>query len=453
MPKKKTKEDFIKESTEKHGNKYDYSKVEYVNAHTKVCIICPEHGEFEQAPTNHLSGNGCPTCGLEKIRESLSSPKEDFIEKARKVHGNKYDYAKVDYVNAHTKVCIICPKHDHGEFWQTPNNHLNDRGCPKCGDENRSEKQTSTKEEFTKKANDVHGDKYDYSKVNYVNNQAKVCIICPEHGEFWQISSDHTNGRGCPKCGHIVSNDSKRSSLSDFIKKGRKIHGDKYDYSKVKYVNANTKVCIICPEHGEFWQRPADHTKGYSCQKCSGKYVPTTEEWIASAREVHKGKYDYSKVKYVNSRTKVCIICPEHGKFWQEAKSHLNGCGCLKCNLSHLEHSLMNYLDEHGITYDHQKRFDWLGRQSLDFYLPEYNVGIECQGGQHFFPVKYFGGEDGFKQTLERDKRKKKLCEENGVKLLYFGNIPNYDTFLGEVVHDDVQYLIDYLNEHKKENT
>ena len=175
----------------------------------------------------------------------------------------------------------------------------------------------------------------------------------------------------------------------------------------------------------------------------------TKEEWIASARNVHGDKYDYSKVEYVNARKKVCIICPEHGEFLQIPSSHLRGHGCSKCNLSHMERDVMNYLDDVGITYNYQKCFKWLGRQSLDFYLPDYKVGIECQGGQHFFPVEHFGSDKGFKQTLERDKRKKALCEKYGVKLLYFGNVPNYDTFLGEVVHDDVQYLIDYLNEHK----
>ena len=146
---------------------------------------------------------------------------------------------------------------------------------------------------------------------------------------------------------------------------------------------------------------------------------------------------------YVNNKTKVCIICHEHGA------------GCLKCNLSHLEQSVMNYLDENGTTYDYQKRFNWLGRQSLDFYLPDYNVGIECQGEQHFFPIDFAGkGVEWackhFKYTISLDKQKKVLCEKHGVKLLYFGDTPNYDTFLGEVVHDDVQYLIDYLNEDKK---
>ena len=376
--------------------------------------------------------------------------KEEFIKEATENHKDKYDYSKVEYVNNHTKVCINCPK--HGEFWQTPHAHNQGQGCLKCGIEKRSEKKTSTKEEFIQKAREAHGDKYDYTKVNYVNNSTKVCIICPEHGEFEQTPNNHLNGHGCPICRNEATGERYRLSKEEFIKKAIEKHGDKYDYNKVEYKNNSTKVCIICKDHGEFWQVPYSHLNGNGCPKCSNCYVPITEEWIASANEVHKGKYDYSKVEYANCETKVCIICPEHGEFEQRPHNHLIGNGCPKCNLSHLERDVMNYLDDMGITYDYQKRFDWLGLQSLDFYLPDYNVGIECQGGQHFFPVERFGGEKTFKKTLERDKRKKKLCEEKGVKLLYFGNVPNYDTFLGEAVHDDVQYLIDYLNEHKKEN-
>ena len=141
MPKKKTREEFIKETTEKHGDKYDYSKVDYVNNYTKICIICPEHGEFLQTPSNHLSGQGCPKCKADKTRERLILSKEGFIKKARLVHGNKYDYSKVEYVNNRTKVCIICP--EHGEFWQTPNHHLSGCGCPKCGIENHCKNKLS----------------------------------------------------------------------------------------------------------------------------------------------------------------------------------------------------------------------------------------------------------------------------------------------------------------------
>ena len=312
-----------------------------------------------------------------------------------------------------------------------------------------------TKEEFIKDAREKHGDKYDYSKVGYVNDKTKVCIICPEHDEFWQRPADHLRGIGCPKCGGSCV-----LTKEEFIKKAREVHGDKYDYSKIEYVNSATKVCIICPEHGEFWQEANSHLQGAGCPKCKGdktreRCVSTKEGFIKKVKEIHKDKYDYSKVHYVNSKTKVCIICPKHGEFWQTPNGHTNGAGCLKCNLSHLEQSVMNYLDENGTTYDYQKRFKWLGRQSLDFYLPDYNVGIECQGEQHFFPIDFAGkGVEWackqFDELIKRDKRKKALCEKHGIKLLYFGNVPNYDTFLGEAVHDDVQYLIDYLNEDKK---
>ena len=450
MPKKLTKEEFIKKSREKHGDKYNYDKVDYKNNRTKVCIICPEHGEFWQTPNSHIRGCGCQKCMGEANGERYRLSREDFIKKANKIHHNKYNYSKVNYDGAFTKVCIICK--EHGEFWQTPSNHTQGQGCSKCKGDKTRERFALTKKEFIKRANEKHGDKYNYDKVEYHNANTKVCIICPkpEHGEFWQVPSSHLNGNGCPKCRNDSLADSRRLPKEEFVKKSNNIHDGKYNYDKVEYVNAHTKVCIICPEHGEFWQIPKNHAKGVCCPKCSGKHVPTTEEWIASAREIHGDKYNYSKVKYEKAKTKVCIICPEHGEFWQTPYSHTKGQGCLKCNLSHLERSVMIYLDEVGITYDYQKRFDWLGLQSLDFYLPDYNVGIECQGRQHFFPVEHFGGDKGFKKILGRDKQKKALCEKHGIKLLYFGNVPNYDTFLGEAVRDDVQYLIDYLNEHKK---
>ena len=192
-----TTDEFIAKAKLIHGDKYDYSKVEYIGALKKVCIICPDHGEFLQTPNNHTQGQGCPKCKGDKIRERFSSSKEEFIKNSRKVHKDKYDYSKVNYDGSLTKVCIICPK--HGEFWQRPNAHTQGQGCPKCGLQNSREKQASRKEEFIKKARKVHKDKYDYSKVDYVNAMTKVCIICPDHGEFWQRPNAHLSGHGCPK--------------------------------------------------------------------------------------------------------------------------------------------------------------------------------------------------------------------------------------------------------------
>ena len=359
MTKRLTTAEFVKKAIEVHGDKYDYSNVEYMGTHKNVCIICPKHGNFLQTPANHLNGRGCPKCAKESIQTALSSTTEEFVKKAREVHGDKYNYSKIKYVNSSTPVYIICP--EHGEFLQTPSNHLRGRGCPKCGVESTQKKLSSTTEDFIKKAREVHGDKYDYSKVDYTNANTQVRIICPEHGEFWQTPNNHLMGRGCPKCGNELRSLSQSSTTKDFIKKAREVHGDKYDYSKVDYTNANTQVRIICPEHGEFWQTPS---------------------------------------------------------------MHLSGNGCPKCNSSKLESEIRLMLDEQGVKYKcRERKIPWLKGLELDFYIPAKNIAIECQGIQHFKPIEYFGGEEKFKYTIENDSIKRKLCEENGVRLLYYSNL------------------------------
>ena len=346
---------------------------------------------------------------------------KDFIDKANLIHNNKYDYSKVNYINNSTKVCIICP--EHGEFWQTPRNHLIGQGCPLC---NGTFKLTN--QEFIEKANLIHNNKYDYSKVEYVNSRTKVCIICPEHGEFWQTPHHHLNGHGCSKCRNENNGDRCRGDVKEFIEKANKIHKNKYDYSKVEYINSHTKVCIICPEHGEFWQSPYVHIQGHECPECAKiKRVKNNkhsiDEFIQKSKLIHGDKYDYSKVEYINSHTKVCIICPEHGEFWQRPCCHTNlRQGCPFCNESQSEMEIEQILCEHKILYIRQKRFDWLGKMSLDFYLPNYGIAIECQGKQHFESVDYFGGNESLENTKERDLRKKQLCEKHNIKILYYAN-------------------------------
>ncbi len=404
-----TQETFIKRSQIVHGNRYDYSKVIYRSAYTPVTIICPIHGEFTQIPRNHLyCKDGCPAC----FGNSKSST-EEFVAKARAKYGNLYDYSKVEYKGNKIKVCIVCP--EHGEFWMSPNNHLRGHRCPACFGTPKY-----TKEEFIVKAREVHGDKYDYSKVVYDGLQKKVCIVCPEHGEFWQLAGTHLRGNGCSKC-------SGRSTvtLDDFILRSKENHTIKYDYSKVTNFSRTEKVCIVCPEHGEFWQNPRFHMYGGNCPKCVGGVRITREDFIEKAKAVHEDKYDYSKVKYINTATKVCIVCPEHGEFWQTPNNHLFGAGCPACPQSRMESEIRQFLIKNHVQFEQEKGFDWLlynRKMFLDFFLPEYGVAIECQGGQHFFPTQLFGGEEYFKETQIRDNKKRELCEAHGIKILYFSN-------------------------------
>ena len=352
-----------------------------------------------------------------------------FISDARCVHGDKYDYSKVEYINANTKVCIICP--EHGEFWQTPHSHLNGRGCPLCAKEH-STNYKNTKEFFIDRATKKHNGKYDYSKVEYVNSSVPVCIICPDHGEFWQTPHNHLNSTGCKKCKsnkHLGVKD----SLESFIEKAHKIHGDKYDYSKVEYVNSTTPVCIICPEHGEFWQTPSNHTNKIhpkGCDKCnrlkhSNDEKISKEEFIERARKIHGDKYDYSKVEYVNFHTKICIICPEHGEFWQTPSHHLRNEGCPICNFSKLELDIENFCKNNNIKYISQYNPNWAKKYRYDFYLPDYNTIIECQGIQHYKPVDFAGkGDDWAKKLFEKnvktDKIKYELAVKNNCNILYY---------------------------------
>lgn len=316
---------------------------------------------------------------------------EEFINQVKEIHGNRYDYSKVEYVNDKTKVCIICHEKDefgeeHGEFWVTPNNFLKNRNCPKC-----SKREKLTKDSFIKKARSIHGDKYDYSKVEVRGVDTKVIIICPIHGEFEQTPYKHLQRQqGCPECGKIQRGLSHRISVETFLERAKATHGNKYDYSKVEYTGVDTKVCIICPIHGEFWQTPYVHTS--------------------------------------------------------------MGCGCPVCNRSKLEEEIAKLLDSENIIYEYRKRdFDWLCRMELDFYIPNLNVAIECQGLQHFQPVdfgdKNINIKEAFESTIYRDNKKKQLCDEHNIKLLYFSKLGiNYPY---QVYEDKQELLKEILNENQ----
>lgn len=192
---KRTLEEFIERARKVHDAKYDYSKSVYKNCDEKLIIICPIHGEFEQTPTNHYYGKGCRKCGRkitgDKIRVLTT---DEFIKRAKEIHGNKYDYSLIVCETYKSKVKIICPI--HGEFVCLAGAHIRGHGCRKC----YFKKKSLSKEEFIERARKVHGDKYDYSLVEYVKNRVRIKIICPIHGVFEQEPSTHMRGSGCNKC-------------------------------------------------------------------------------------------------------------------------------------------------------------------------------------------------------------------------------------------------------------
>jgi very-short-patch-repair endonuclease len=183
-----------------------------------------------------------------------------------------------------------------------------------------------TTEEFINDSIVIHGNVYDYSRVKYINSKTKVIIICKKHGSFEQISGDHLKGCKCPKCSRI------KMVTATFVRKSKEIHNNKYDYSKVKYIKIKNKVIIVCKEHGEFEQTAGSHIQGKGCPVCAGVKKSTTIDFIKKAHKVHKNRYNYNLVKYINNKTKVKIICSEHGKFEQRPDVHLKGVGCAMCS-------------------------------------------------------------------------------------------------------------------------
>lgn len=272
-------------------------------------------------------------------------------------------------------------------------------------------------ERFYKK----HKVKYDYSLfTEYKNQRDKIKIICPIHGEFEQKITKHLSGQGCPKCAH-----NKKLTNEEFIERANKKHNNRYDYSKVEYISTDEKVKIICPIHGEFEQTPHMHLSGQGCPKCCGTEKKTTEHFIEHCTQIHHNFYDYSKVVYNGIYKKVKIICPIHGEFEQIARVHYNGHGCPKCQHSSLERQIYDFLKKQNIEFIEQKKFKWLGLQTLDFYLPKYNIAIECQGEQHLhlcnnFGSKHYTREELHKKICDLDDKKNKLCSENGIDILYF---------------------------------
>ena len=360
-----TTEEYIQRAIAVHGDKYSYELTEYMDRKTLITITCKKHGPIKVNPWTHIKcGSGCIECARDEKLRTAPKDTESFIEKSRKIHGDKYDYSKVDYNGYKTPVEIICPI--HGSFWMKPFVHLQpacQQGCPKCGIEKRVKERTGNKDEFIAKSNALYNFKYNYDKVEYINRLTPVIITCPIHGDFLQKPNDHLNGHECAKCTH-------------------------------PHINGRTR-----------------------------------DELLAEFYSIHQKLYSYPDLpERCNEHHKIKISCPKHGMFKQTVKYHLKGGGCPICCNSKHANALAASMNEENISFEREKTFPWLrrrirGRMRLDFYLPDYNVGIEYQGAMHFGihkNNKYTMTKEDYEDLFERDRVKYKLCKEQGIRILYF---------------------------------
>jgi hypothetical protein len=263
-----TTKNFIEKAIVIHGDKYDYSSVEYSTAHTKVLIHCkiPGHEPFWQKPNTHLNGCGCKRCGkLNSIKASKLTT-EKFIEKAIVIYGDKYDYTNSIYIDSHSKIEILCKVPGHDPFWQTPNNHLNNHGCQKCGNLLTRAQKIKPVEQFLQEAESIHQNKYDYSKIRYVDRSTKIEILCkvPSHDPFWQTPNNHvhsTHPTGCPMCRPNVSKKEiawLKSFNNDNILTQHRIQLNETTYVVADGYDPITNT--IYEYHGKYWHGHPDRS-------------------------------------------------------------------------------------------------------------------------------------------------------------------------------------------------
>ncbi len=352
---KKDTNTFIKEAKEIHGDKYNYDKVVYTTNKNKVIITCSIHGDFEQVAKSHILGFGCKKCGLLNNTNHKKHTTEDFIKNSINFYGDdKFDYSKTIYKKSDEKLTLICKLHNF-EFEQIAGDHLRYNGCKNCVNNKKY-----TTEEYIEKCIEIHGnDKYDYRLTEYYNANTNINIICKLHNiTFNQKPNSHLyKNIGCPKCKNNNNiNDNTKLTTKEFIEKAIEVHGDKYDYNNVNYINNYTKVEIICKIHGIFEQYPKDHVyKKCNCPLC----VYKTE-----GKLFLKLKEKYNNVKF-------------------------------------------------EFTIDECKKIRLL---KFDFLLQDYNIIIELDGTRHFIDIDNWG--NCYKDVQETDKYKRKIANENNYSMI-----------------------------------
>jgi hypothetical protein len=323
-----TTEQFIIKAKAIHGDKYEYSLVDYQGSTKKIIIICAFHGQFSQEANSHLQGHGCRICTTIKNTKIATKTTETFISEAKQLYGDTYDYSQTSYTNTKTKVIIICRK--HGPFHQTPDDHLRKdnrcfgNGCSICRGIKIGKGKRKSIETFINEANIVHNYKYDYSESEYVNSDTHIKIICPIHGFFNQTPKMHVNGKQeCLICGRERGDKARRYTTNEFIEKANKIHDNKYDYSLAIYNDASTKIIIICPKHGEFSQEPTNHLSGQGCKACVHMISKLETAWLNYLNIPEKYRQINLKVSFKKRKVSVDAYDPYtntiyefYGDYW-----------------------------------------------------------------------------------------------------------------------------------------
>jgi hypothetical protein len=391
-------------------------------------------------------------------KELLEHNKQSFLKKSKEKWGENYfDYSLMNYINQKTKIKLRCIKHNL-IFEQTPDSNLRSCGCPECRKEkfhktildNRDNRNII--EEFKK----VHGDKYDYSEVGLkesILNDNKVKIICPTHGPFYQNYNAHLKGCGCEKCAGR-----RYDGETEFISLAKIIYGDLYGYSNTKYIDSNTNILVTCNRHNiDFSVKPLNFLRPghFTCPLCDTRVI-NTESFIERSKQLFgEDLYDFSETIYTKSKAPVnirCCICGEifsvlPDKFLREGIR----CPCQR-NVWKLESEIETFLKDLNKIYIKEYKFiNLLSTKNFplrfDFYIPDLNLIIECQGLQHFTSIDYFGRTEAYKNQLENDLIKYNYCKSNNIRVIYYTTKNNYYSYYNNYFSKDLYFDLDSIKQ------
>lgn len=305
----------------------------------------------------------------------------DHEQRGREVHGNAYKYLAVLREDGTTYLDLECDR--HGEFRQQAYVHTKMKsGCPTCALERTGRSPEHTVESYAAMARKIHGEKFEYLRIERSKIAMYIIFSCPIHGEMRQNSQAHLRAGGCAKC----HKDSVGETLEDLIPQFRKMHGDKYKYLEVVRVDSMALVSAVCPTHGELTFRASSHKRGEGCFRCGRESSAEKREmpfdiFEQRALELHKGKYSYKGFESTGKHRSVLIICPDHGEFSQRSDQHLDGKGCSKCRgpISKPNLAIQKFLEDLGISTRLEENIPGT-RKSMDVFCPERLLGIEYHG-------------------------------------------------------------------------
>jgi len=407
--KKLTREDFLKKVSDRLRGPLDLSKFEYSGSAGKGIAICPVHGEFMISANALMNRIGCNPCSRSESGRKRAMTQEEFILRAAEVHGGRYDYSRVVYINSQKHVTIVCPV--HGEFPQKANQHLRGQGCRKCSNESIGDRCKLTQEEFVSRLEDLNSG-YGLELVRYEGMGKAITLVCRNHGPFTARAGNVLYRKsGCPKCAGELTGLRSRKPLSYYVEKSRAVHGDRFEYLGVEYRNSAAYLKVLCSEHGEFLQLAQDHIKGVGCSKCAVE-IYDQASFINVAMRVHGSRYDYSQAVYSGALSKVVIACKDHGPFVQTPSSHINGQGCPKCATvgpSEAQVEIANFMRQFTDVMEEAPIGE--SRKRVDVFLPEYALAIEYHG--------LIWHSSKFKSDPRSDYKKHKQLEALGVRTVH----------------------------------